>query len=69
MSTSTPEESRRSSDDHCTPDALLHSAPAKDVSPEDLVMAAGRDVTPQNLDWARRKLETEGAAAVEKLLP
>ncbi|CAM5235757.1 MULTISPECIES: hypothetical protein [Streptomyces] len=68
MSTSTPEESR-SSDDVCTPDALLHSAPAKDVTPEDLVMAAGRDVTPKTLDWARRKLESEGTAAIEKLLP
>ncbi|MGW2741093.1 hypothetical protein [Streptomyces sp. NPDC001450] len=68
MSTSTPEESR-SPDDHCTPDALLHSAPSRDVTAEDLVMAAGRDVTPANLDWARRKLETEGRAAVEKLLP
>lgn len=68
MSTSTPEGSR-SSDDHCTPDALLHSAPSRDISPEDLVMAAGRDVTPKTLDWARRKLEAEGYAAIEKLLP
>ncbi|KUN79497.1 hypothetical protein AQJ66_28645 [Streptomyces bungoensis] len=68
MSTSTPEESR-SSDDHCTPDALLHSAPSRDLTPEDLVMATGRDVTPATLDWARRKLETEGQAAIEKLLP
>ncbi|MET8696489.1 hypothetical protein ACFTT0_27710 [Streptomyces bauhiniae] len=68
MSSSTPEESR-SIDDHCTPDALLHTAPARDVTPEDLVMAAGRDVTPKSLDWARRKLETEGSAAIEKLLP
>ncbi|MFF0384005.1 hypothetical protein ACWEIK_28890 [Streptomyces sp. NPDC004673] len=68
MSSSTPEESR-SADDHCTPDALLHTAPAGGITPEDLVMAAGRDVTPKSLDWARRKLETEGSAAVEKLLP
>ncbi|MFH9399505.1 hypothetical protein ACH4JS_06900 [Streptomyces sp. NPDC017638] len=68
MSASTPEESR-ASDDVCTPDALLHSAPPGDVSPEDLVMAAGRDVTPRNLDWARRKLESEGPAAIEKMLP
>ncbi|MFF4712709.1 hypothetical protein ACFY2V_15060 [Streptomyces eurythermus] len=67
MSASTPEESR-ASDDVCTPDALLHSAPVN-VSPEDLVMAAGRDVTPKTLDWARRKLESEGSAAIEKLLP
>ncbi|MET7287968.1 hypothetical protein [Streptomyces sp. NPDC005573] len=68
MSRSAPEESM-SSDDHCTPDALLHTAPSRDVTPEDLVMAAGRDVTPKNLDWARRKMETEGPAAIEKLLP
>lgn len=68
MSASTPEESR-ASDDVCTPDALLHSAPAGNISPEDLVMAAGRDVTPKTLDWARRKLESEGPAAIEKLLP
>ncbi|GGR76388.1 MULTISPECIES: hypothetical protein [Streptomyces] len=68
MSASTPEESR-ASDDVRTPDALLHSAPAGNVSPEDLVMAAGRDVTPKNLAWARRKLESEGSAAIEKLLP
>ncbi|KOV56150.1 hypothetical protein [Streptomyces sp. MMG1121] len=68
MSTTTPDESR-SSDDHCTPDALLHTAPSQDVTAEDLVMAAGRDVTPKNLDWARRKLDTEGRAAIEKLLP
>ncbi|MET9449746.1 hypothetical protein [Streptomyces cinerochromogenes] len=68
MSTSTPEESR-SSDDVCTPDALLHSAPPRDITPEDMVMAAGRDVTPKTLDWARRKLESEGPAAIEKLLP
>ncbi|MFF8726840.1 hypothetical protein ACF073_10145 [Streptomyces sp. NPDC015171] len=68
MSASTPEESRVS-DDVCTPDALLHTAPLGDVTPEDLVMAAGRDVTPKTLDWARRKLESEGTAAIEKLLP
>ncbi|MFC9927678.1 hypothetical protein [Streptomyces sp. NPDC127190] len=68
MSTSTPEESR-SIDDHCTPDAHLHSAPKGGVTPEDLVMAAGRDVTPRNLDWARRKMEAEGPAAIERLLP
>ncbi|MCZ0206436.1 hypothetical protein ACIG54_05380 [Streptomyces achromogenes] len=68
MSASTPEESRASDDVH-TPDALLHSAPAGNVSPEDLVMASGRDVTPETLDWARRKMESEGPAAVERLLP
>lgn len=52
-----------------TPDRTLHTGPRSDISPEDLVMASGRDVTPENLKWARRKLETEGRAAMEKLLP
>ncbi|KUN09672.1 hypothetical protein AQI95_03635 [Streptomyces yokosukanensis] len=68
MSTTTPDESR-SSDDHCTPDALLHSAPARDVTAEDYLMAAGRDVTPKNLDWARRKMEKDGPTAIERLMP
>ncbi|MFR9787282.1 hypothetical protein ACL07V_01180 [Streptomyces sp. MB22_4] len=68
MSTSASGGSR-SPDDHRTPDSLLHSAPQRDVTPEDLVMAAGRDVNPKTLDWARRKLETEGPSAIEKLLP
>ncbi|MCF3130012.1 hypothetical protein [Streptomyces olivochromogenes] len=67
MSTSQPEASRPS-DDRATPDSLLHSAPGV-VAPEDLVLAAGRDITPANLEWARRKLDAEGALAVEKLLP
>ncbi|MFR0355334.1 hypothetical protein [Streptomyces sediminimaris] len=57
------------SEDRATPDDLLHTSTGTDVSPEDLVLAAGRDVNPRNLAWARRKLETEGAAALEKLLP
>ncbi|MEV0185297.1 hypothetical protein [Streptomyces sp. NPDC050625] len=68
MSTSQPEESR-SADDRATPDALLHTCPGTGVAPEDLVLATGRDITPANLEWARRKLETEGPIAIEKLLP
>ncbi|MFE2050737.1 MULTISPECIES: hypothetical protein [unclassified Streptomyces] len=73
MSTSQPDASRpsaaRADDDRATPDALLHTRTGTDVSPEDLVLAAGRDVTPKNLDWARRKLDEEGPAALDKLLP
>ncbi|GGI96249.1 hypothetical protein [Streptomyces brasiliensis] len=71
MSTSQPETSRSTGrdEDQFTPDALLHTAPGKDVTPEDLVMATGRDITPANLEWARRKLESEGPSAVERLLP
>ncbi|WP_052868536.1 MULTISPECIES: hypothetical protein [Streptomyces] len=61
--------SRPEPDDLRTPDRSLHSGPAADVSPEDLVMATGRDITPKNLEWARRKLADEGRAAVEKILP
>ncbi|MBK3573758.1 hypothetical protein JHN63_07985 [Streptomyces sp. MBT65] len=56
-------------DDHATPDALLHARTGTEVDPEDVVLAAGRDVTPENLEWARRKIEAEGAAALDKLLP
>lgn len=50
MSTSQPDASRpseaRAGDDRATPDDLLHTRTGTDVSPEDLVLAAGRDVTP-----------------------
>ncbi|MBO4256858.1 hypothetical protein [Streptomyces griseorubiginosus] len=57
------------SEERCTPDALLHTSTGTEVSPEDLVLATGRDITPHSLEWARRKLETEGPLALEKLLP
>ncbi|MDV9174437.1 hypothetical protein R6V09_30560 [Streptomyces sp. W16] len=62
MSTAQPE-------DRATPDALLHTRTGTEVTPEDVVLAAGRDITPKNLEWARRKIEVEGAAALDKLLP
>ncbi|MET8861121.1 hypothetical protein [Streptomyces sp. NPDC004579] len=61
--TSTPSE------DRATPDALLHTGTEGPVTAEDLVLAAGRDVTPETLAWAERKLQDEGSAAVDKLLP
>jgi hypothetical protein len=68
MSTSQPDASRRPSDDHATPDELLHVAPPE-LSPDDLVLASGRDITPRALAWAERKLASEGKAALDKLLP
>jgi len=65
MSTAQPDEGA----DRATPDALLHARTGTEVAPEDVVLAAGRDVTPANLEWARRKIATEGAAALDKLLP
>ncbi|WP_043662443.1 hypothetical protein [Streptomyces xylophagus] len=65
MSTAQPDEGA----DRATPDALLHTRTGTEVAPEDVVLAAGRDITPKNLEWARRKIEAEGAAALDKLLP
>ncbi|MEU1852797.1 hypothetical protein ABZ499_26870 [Streptomyces sp. NPDC019990] len=68
MSTSQPHASPPP-EDRATPDRLLHARTGTDVSPEDLVLASGKDLTPHNLEWARRKLAAEGPAALEKLLP
>ncbi|HZF91667.1 hypothetical protein [Streptomyces sp.] len=57
------------SQDRATPDSLLHARTGTDVSPEDLVLASGKDLTPRNLEWAQRKLDQEGPAALDKLLP
>ncbi|MGW3286414.1 hypothetical protein ACWDR3_17430 [Streptomyces sp. NPDC001002] len=65
MPTSQPEPP----EDLVTPDDLLHTRTGTEVSPEDLVLAAGKDLTPHTLEWARRKLAEEGPAALEKLLP
>ncbi|GAA3166812.1 MULTISPECIES: hypothetical protein [Streptomyces] len=68
MSTSQPDASRQP-EDRTTPDSLLHARTGTDVSPEDLVLASGKDLTPHNLDWAKRKLAEEGPAALDKMLP
>ena len=68
MPTSQPDASGPS-EDRTTPDALLHIRTGTDVSPEDVVLASGKDLTPGNLEWARRKLAAEGPAALDKLLP
>ncbi|MFJ8046241.1 hypothetical protein ACIRBX_37610 [Kitasatospora sp. NPDC096147] len=52
-----------------TPDRLLHTGAEHPVDPEDLVMASGRTPTPALIERARRQLELEGAAAVERLTP
>jgi hypothetical protein len=68
MPTSQPDASR-SSEDRTTPDHLLHTRTGTEVSPEDLVLASGKDITEHSLEWARRKLAAEGPAALDKLLP
>ena len=37
--------------------------------PEDLAKAQGRDPTPENIERARRELERDGAAAIERTVP
>ncbi|AWW36194.1 MULTISPECIES: hypothetical protein [Streptomyces] len=68
MSTSQPDASKPVTD-RITPDSMLHTRTGTDVSPEDVVLASGKDITPKNLEWARRKLAQEGTAAIDKLLP
>ncbi|MFI5931575.1 hypothetical protein [Actinoplanes sp. NPDC051494] len=36
---------------------------------EDLALAEGRDATPENVERARRELDRDGAAAVERTTP
>jgi hypothetical protein len=52
-----------------TSDAVLHTGAEHLPDPEDVVLASGHDITPERLEQARRLLEEEGAAGVEKLLP
>jgi hypothetical protein len=37
--------------------------------PEDLAVAEGRDPTPENVERARRELEQDGPAAIERTVP
>ena len=37
--------------------------------PEDLAVAEGRDPTPENIERARKELEEDGPAAIERTVP
>ncbi len=37
--------------------------------PADLAVAEGRDPTPENIERARREVERDGAAAIERTVP
>jgi hypothetical protein len=37
--------------------------------PEDVAVAEGRDPTPENIERARRELERDGAATIERIVP
>ncbi|MEZ0088962.1 hypothetical protein [Streptacidiphilus sp. EB129] len=52
-----------------TPDRLLHTGSEHPIDPEDLVLASGRELTPERIEKARKLIEEHGAAAVERVLP
>lgn len=52
-----------------TADSALHTGSEGTVEPEDLVLASGREPTPELIEKARRELEEHGPAAVERYLP
>jgi hypothetical protein len=52
-----------------TADSELHTGSEGPVDPVDLVMASGREPTPELIEKARRALEEHGPAAVERYLP
>lgn len=52
-----------------TPDRLLHTGAENPIDPEDLVMLQGREPTPERVEAARKLLEKEGPAAIERYLP
>ena len=52
-----------------TPDSVLHTAPDGEPAPEDVVLASGRDLTEANLEWARRRIASEGRSALDRELP
>jgi hypothetical protein len=50
-------------------DSALHTGSEHVIDPEDLVLASGREPTPELIEKARRAMEEHGSAAVERLLP
>ncbi|MGW2597275.1 hypothetical protein [Streptomyces klenkii] len=47
----------------------LYTGSERPFDPEDLVMASGRDVTPERVERAKRLIEEKGSAAMERYLP
>ncbi|MFH8407128.1 hypothetical protein ACH4FX_20375 [Streptomyces sp. NPDC018019] len=47
----------------------LYTGSERPFDPEDLVMARGLEPTPERVEEARRLIEEEGAAAIERYLP
>ncbi|MFJ9413445.1 MULTISPECIES: hypothetical protein [unclassified Streptomyces] len=47
----------------------LYTGGERPFDPEDLVKASGREPTPASLEWAKRLIDEEGPAAIERYLP
>lgn len=52
-----------------TPEPIIRTGADQPWDPEDLAVAQGKDPTPENVERARRELERDGAAAIERTVP
>ncbi|MEV6956610.1 hypothetical protein [Streptomyces sp. NPDC051183] len=57
------------SDQQPTRSDRLHTGGERPYDPEDLVMATGRDVTPERVEAARKLIEEKGPQVIERYLP
>ena len=48
---------------------VLRTGAEQPWDPADLAVAQGRDPTPENIERARRELERDGPAAIERTVP
>jgi hypothetical protein len=48
---------------------VFRTGAEQEWEPIDLALAQGRDPTPENIERARRELERDGAAAIERVVP
>jgi hypothetical protein len=60
------DDERRESDEDNAP---IRTGADQPWDPEDLAVAEGRDPTPENVERARRELEQDGPAAIERTVP
>ncbi len=65
----TVDERSAAADADQPPPAAYRTGADQPWDPEDLAVAEGRDPTPENVERARRELEEDGPAAVERTVP